>query len=173
MLFRSAPRAGGRDAAGAAAASVGSASVVEGFRERLLAPGTAGQGDMLVIRTSLLRGLSILAGLGVAVVSLALSRIRGWLPLGVCIVAALVALWVVSPYEMIARTAWWGAVAAWWLRPRWLPAADFVKPVGLAIVACLLPLPVRAESPVGPVADPLRVYITPVDGGEKIGRAHV
>lgn len=163
------PRAAARDDVGATdlpASGGASGSVVEGFRERLLAPVAAGQGDMLVIRTSLLHGLSILAGLGVAVVSLGLSRIRGWLPLGVCIVAALVALWVVSPYETIARSAWWGAVAAWWLRPRWLPAADVVKPAGLVIMACLLPLSVRAETPGGPAADPLRVFITPVDDGE-------
>jgi hypothetical protein len=149
------------------AAANASASIIEGFQERVLVPAATGQGGLLVVRTSLLRGLAILAGLGVAIISLGVSRIRGWLPLVLCVITSLTALWIVSPYEMIARAAWWGAVVAWWLNTRWLRTARASVPVATAIMACLALPAACAESPAtGPALEPLRVYITPVDGGE-------
>ena len=163
---RSEPRVGESPAAPAA-----SASIVEGFRERLLVPSASGQGSLLVIRASLLRGCAILAGFAIALVSLGLARIRSWLPFALCIVTALTALWVVSPYEMIARAAWWAAVAAWCLEAWRLRDSRAPVPmaVATALIACLVAPSARAESPMRAEAlrrEPLRVFITPVDGGE-------
>lgn len=144
------------------AATAASASIVEGFRERLLVPAAGGHTGFLVIRASLLHTAAILAGFGVALASLALARMRSGLPFALCIVTALTTLWVVSPYETIARAAWWAAVAAWCLEARWLRDSRAV-PVATALVACLALPSARAESP---ATEPLRVYITPVDGGE-------
>jgi hypothetical protein len=154
----SGPRAGESPATPAA-----SASIVEGFRERLLVPAASGHAGLLVIRASLLRAAAMLAGFGVVLASLALARMRSWLPFALCIVTALTTLWVVSPYEMIARAAWWAAVAAWCLDARWLRDARRLVPVATALAACLALPSARAESP---ASEPLRVYITPVDGGE-------
>lgn len=145
------------------AAPTASASIVEGFRERLLVPAASGHAGLLVIRASLLHAAAILAGFGVALASLALARMRSWLPFALCIVTALTALWVASPYEIVARAAWWAAVAAWCLGMRWLRDSRAVAPVATALVACLALPSARAESP---ATEPLRVYITPVDGGE-------
>jgi hypothetical protein len=98
-----------------------------------------------------------------------LAGIRSWLPFALCIVTALTALWVVSPYEMIARAAWWAAVAAWCLDARRLGDARRLVPVATVLVACFAVPSARAESPQlekSPQRDPLPVYITPVDGGE-------
>lgn len=145
------------------AAPAASASIVEGFRERLLVPAASGHAGLLVIRASLLHAAAILAGFGVALASLALARLRSWLPFALCIVTALTALWVASPYEVVARAAWWAAVAAWVLDMRWLRDSRAVVPMAMALVACLALPSARAESP---ATEALRVYITPVDGGE-------
>jgi hypothetical protein len=144
------------------AAPAASASVVEGFRERLVVPAASGHTGLLVIRARLLHAAAILVGFGVVLASLALARLRSWLPFALCIVTALTALWVVSPYETIARAAWWAALAAWCLEAGWLRDSRVV-PVVTALVACLSLPSARAESP---ATEPLRVYITPVDGGE-------
>ena len=142
-----------------------SKSIEQGFRERTFLPaGGSGSGGMLVIRTRLLAGAAILTGLVVALVTLVASRGRPWLTVVACVIAALAALWVVSPYESIARAAWWATLVSAWLRSRWN------RDTALAVLAggLLLMLPPEARGQTGaePPGEPLRVFMTPVDKGE-------
>lgn len=138
-----------------------SGSVVEGYRSRTLVPivGRRGGSGLLLVRGALVDGAAIVAAAIAFVVILAAPAARGWLVPWVCGLAAAGALWVAVPFDAVCRAACWSAVAAlvvrtggWRLRP--------------SVAAALL---VVAQGAVVNAAEPLRVYLTPIDADNTAG----
>ena len=170
-----------------ARASGGSTSLTDGFVAHWFVPdsGQIGSSEIVVGRTALLSGAAILAGVILAAGSIGVSRGRVWLTLIVCLMAAIIALWVASPYDVIARSAWWGSVVAVWLanrRSRILARAA----LAMLVVVCTLTLTVshahaqgvtksadaQASDRSQPAPETLRVFMLPSELGETAERGN-
>ncbi|RLS77363.1 MAG: hypothetical protein DWI03_06565 [Planctomycetota bacterium] len=124
-----------------------------GFRELLIDPMyRVNASGFIVVRRRLVTSLAILAWLVATAGGLALARWRVGAGVGGCIVAAIAALWLPPPFDIVVRAAWWGllgaAVVAFWRRVG-TPAA-----FGLAIMVSIVAPHARAT-------EPLRVFVTP------------
>jgi hypothetical protein len=166
-----------------APASMGGGSLRQGFRERLFVPagGPPGGGEITIVSAGLLSAAAVLAAFAAAGLSLVLSpRGRPWAAVAACLVAGVAALWVPVPFDVIARAAWWGTLAAVWLRSR--PGTDRERSgrraaALLAVIALAGGPSSEARAQPGPSGDqpgqpvalgggPMRVFMTPVDRGE-------
>ena len=164
-----------------ARASGDSTSLVDGFVAHWFVPdsGQIGSSEIVVGRASLIDGAAILAAVIVAAGSIGVSRGRVWLTLIICLMAAVIALWVASPYDAIARSAWWGSVVAVWLVNRWTRISARAARA-MVVVASMLAMtashahaqgvakPVDALVPDGGLSAPdtLRVFVLPGERGE-------
>ena len=160
-------------------------SLAESSREEVFVPtgGKRGSGTILLVHTRVISAAAILAAVCIATVSVGVSRARPWLPLVFCLITAVVALWVVPPFDSIARAAWWGSLAAVGLQSRraigWPDAKKTVAALTLGI-GTLLCEPLQqvcaqsesethalVEVPLRSAADSsLRVYMLPVEQGQ-------
>jgi len=148
-------------------------SVGETLRQRLFIPshGKRGGGEILLIRSQFLSAGAILVGAAAFVGSLLLSRGQQGRGIVLCVVAATVALWAVSPLDFLARAAWWGTLAAVWLmlcrsvfwsqRPPFVAASMIV----LGGFFCNSTSQAVAQQPLD---ESLRVFITPTENGETV-----
>jgi len=80
-----------------------------------------------------------------------------WLLLGAATLLAVAALWVPQPLDLLFRAGLWAVVAVAILRLRGITRPTGLG--GLVVAAMLVPVPVAAEE------TPLRVFLTPVEGG--------
>ena len=136
-----------------------SRSTEAGFRgESFVARGSRDGGGIIVIRRRLLTSASLLAALATGVIAF-LTAPRAWsLTVGLCLLAALAAVWTPAPLYEIARAAWWAALAGS-LCGVVLRRAAVAVLVGASLVA---PPGVAAE----PEPESYRVFVTPGSGGE-------
>ncbi|MEY3205341.1 MAG: hypothetical protein RLZZ21_1672 [Planctomycetota bacterium] len=130
-----------------------------GFRaESFVARGSRDGGGIIVIRRRLISSACVLAALA-AGASAFLMVPRAWsLAVGLCLVAALAAVWAPAPLYEIARAAWWAALAGS-LCGVVLRRAAVALLVGASLVA---PMSHAAD----PEPDSFRVFVTPGSGGE-------
>ena len=177
-----------------------SSGLQRGFRDYVLVPTGAAGGDagVVVVHARVLSVAAVLAALAAGVGTLVMARVSLRGSVLICLLAGLAALWLVAPFDGIARAIWWAAlIALAWSAAQWLaglrggrfflgglsgqgPLAVLL--VGLSLTAAPL---AAAENGVEPAAEtnaatpptaangsPLQVFVTPIDGGrEKNGRA--
>ena len=166
----------------------------EGFRRFLLVPsGDAGrEAGVVVVHTRLLSAGAAFAALAAGFGTLLVARASLRRAILVCLLAGVAALWVLAPFDGIARAALWASLAALWLSASgWLPRLGFGSttasgrwwhgPVALLVVASsMVAAPsaaaddgggggdaVGASPATGDGGPPLRVFITPIDGGKE------
>lgn len=147
-------------------AGVQSASVDAGYREYGLVPVVGrrdGEGLVIVPRRTVV-SVAIVAASIAAMIAYAAPTTGLWIVPWLVALAAGGALWAASPFDVVCRAAWWGVLAGIvirvLLRSR-LPVAVVVS------VAAFLP----SQSAIADdaVADPLRVFITPLDADGTAG----
>ncbi|MFM8804870.1 MAG: hypothetical protein ACKOK8_13330, partial [Planctomycetia bacterium] len=152
----------------------------QGFREVALVPG-GGAADVLVVRSRVLSAAAIIVALIAGCGTLVLTRANMRAAVLVCLLAGVASLWLVAPFDAIARAAWWASLAAvawaastWWRTWRAVlkmptQAAQALLVVGL----CLMSDPAWAAD-AGPATAatgrPLQVFITPIDAGRESDR---
>ncbi len=147
-------------------------SIETGFRSHMFLASAAGDGGVTVVRTSLLLTTGTLTAILATLAAVALSRRHPWLPLCICLTAALVCLWIPGPFELIVRPAWWSALlAACLFSPRLsIPRVSFSGLTGRLLVVALAATAVDAQAvetdrvAVGE-RQPLPVFVTPGDSG--------
>lgn len=149
-----------RQSAGPAARMAG------GFREHRFVPvpGRRAAG-IVVVRRRLVTTCAIVGGFlaGLAALRLCRRGIAGGVLLAAA--AAVLAVWLEPPLGTVARAAWWGGLAGCAVRAIGHGRLGTVVAAWLvAIGACGLPAAAADPAPVAP--DPLRVFLTPGDGGD-------
>ena len=171
----------------------------EGFRQRVLVPAGDGTGEanVVVVHTRILSAAAVLAGLIAGFATLFVARRSPRRAVLLCLLAGVAALWIVAPFDGIARAAWWASLAALTLVVMgWLPGlrsgggAEGVAGspgivallLGVCSLACSLaatPAAAAEESDGAAAAAasasngstvPMQVFITPIAGDQKIGR---
>lgn len=139
-----------------------SGNVVEGYRARTLLPivGRRGGGGVLLVRRALVDAAAILAAALAFIIALAVPAARAWFVPWACALAAAGALWVAVPFDAVFRAACWAAVGGLTLRA----GGGGLRSAGAVVILATCP------TSLAPAAEPLRVYLTPVDasgaGGE-------
>ena len=166
-----------------------------GFRQRVLVPAGNGPGeaDVVVVHTRVLSAAAVLAGMAAGVGTLLVARRSPWRAVLLCLLAGVAALWIVVPFDGIARAAWWASLAALALSVMdWLPGPrsdrgteSVARGPGLGVwllVACsLIATPVAAGEAGDAItagaaqadddsAAPMQVFITPIEASQKPGR---
>ena len=142
------------------------ARMAGGFSEHRFVPvpGRRAAG-IVVVRRRLVATCAILCGFLACLAALRLCRrgIAGGVLLAAA--AAVLAVWLEPPLGTIARAAWWGGLAGCVVRAirhgrLGTAAATWLVAIG----ACGLPAAAAEPAPIDP--DPLRVFLTPGDGGD-------
>lgn len=166
--------------AAAAEGAEGAASAADGWRTCRLVPAVGtGRAVACLARTRALATAAAVLGIVVAAGTLWLGAASGWAALVACLVAGVTALWVATPFDLMARAAWWatvtGAVASWaGVRPWWAGTRPWDRPVtsratARAVVALVVGaatgFPAQAAETQGPATAPLKVFIAPPAGG--------
>ena len=170
-----------------------------GFRQRVLVPAGDGTGEanVVVVHARVLSAAAVLAGLAAGFATLFVARRSPRRAVLLCLLAGVAALWIVAPFDGIARAAWWASLAALTLVVMgWLPGlrsgggaeggAGGPGIVALLFVLCNLvcslaaaPAAAAEESDGAAVAQasasngntvPMQVFITPIAGDQKTGR---
>ncbi len=167
----------------------------QGFRRFLLVPtGDASSGaGVVLVHGRVLSAAAVLAGLAAGFGTLLVARAGLRRAVLICLLAGVAAVWVVAPFDGIARAAWWAALAAVGLAASgWLPSlrrggrtaeaawgqgSVAVLLVGLTLAAtpslaaedgaAAAGEPSSASTATSP---PLQVFITPIDGGRETAR---
>jgi hypothetical protein len=167
----------------------------QGFRRFLLVPtGDASSGaGVVLVHGRVLSAAAVLAGLAAGFGTLLVARAGLRRAVLICLLAGVAAVWVVAPFDGIARAAWWAALAAVGLAASgWLPSlrrggrtaeaawgqgSVAVLLVGLSLAAtpslaaedgaAAAGEPSSASTATSP---PLQVFITPIDGGKETAR---
>ena len=171
----------------------------EGFRQRVLVPAGDGTGEasVVVVHARVLSAAAVLAGLAAGFVTVFVARRSPRRAVLLCLLAGVAALWIVAPFDGIARAAWWASLAALTLTAMgWLPelrsgggaegGAGGPGIVAMLLVACTLacslaaaPAAAAEESDESAAAAasasnsntvPMQVFITPSAGDQKTGR---
>jgi hypothetical protein len=145
---------------GSTSLPVSDSAMERGFQPVVIPGATAaGEGDFILIRRRFLISLSVLTACLFAAAEFFLARRHGSAALAVCGMAALAALWVPAPWDLLARGAFWAAVVGTWAgRARGFVGPSAGLTPGLLTALALTTTPVLAEEP------PLRVYVTDEDG---------
>lgn len=160
--------------------------LVQGYRVVPLVPlampsGAAG-GDVrvVVVQARILFAAAVVAALLVGFGTLLVARIRLRGAVLICLLAGVAALWIVAPFDGIARAAWWASLAAlaWAVNSRFFPGlAAGASPGSLPLILLLAVLsqtvtPLHAaDEQAGPAAGPLQVFVTPLEGGQSADRS--
>ena len=167
----------------------------QGFRRYLLVPTGDGSSDagVVLVHGRVLSAAAVLAGLAAGFGTLLVARASLRRAVLICLLAGVAAVWVVAPFDGIARVAWWAALAAAGLAASgWLPSlrrggtsaeaawgqgSVAVLLVGLSLAATPS---LAAEDGVAATGEPssartatsppLQVFITPIDGGKETAR---
>ena len=167
----------------------------EGFRRFLLVPSGDASADagVVLVHTRVLSAAAVLAGLAAGFGTLLVARASLRRAILVCLLAGVAALWIVAPFDGIARAAWWatlaasGLAASGWLRrlrvgsgaaeSGWGQGFVVVLLVGLSLTTtpsmaaedggAATAEPSSAKTATSP---PLQVFITPIDGGQETDR---
>jgi hypothetical protein len=149
----------------------------QGVRDFVLVPG-GDVADVLVVRARVLSAATIIVALIAGCGTLVVARANMRAAVLVSLVAGVAALWLVAPFDAIARAAWWASLAAvawaalaWWrswhaLRKGTTRAAQALLVFGL----CLAVEPARAadaEPATAAPGRPLQVFITPIAAGHE------
>jgi len=159
--------------------------LVQGYRIVPLVPlvvplGSAG-GDVrvVVVQARILFAAAVVAALLVGFGTMLVARIRLRGAILICLLAGVAALWIVAPFDGIARAAWWASLAAlaWAVNGRFFSSFTAgASPGGLPLILLLAVLSPTtalraADEEGGPAAGPLQVFVTPIDGGQSADRA--
>jgi hypothetical protein len=142
-------------------------SIEDGFRPQTFLASAVGDGGVTIVRSSVLVTAGTLAAILIMLVAFGLCGRRPWLPLCICVTAALLCLWAPEPFELIVRPAWWAALLAVCLL-RWKVAIPGATSPLLLIACGLASADIQAAEPGGPDAGrsrPLPVFVTPGDSG--------
>ena len=132
-----------------------------GFRTVALPDSGAVGAGTLVIRRGVLWSIAIGAGSAAVVVAMLLARRSGPAAAAACGLAAVVALWCPTPWDIVARTTLWGGIAGSWAALRWPPRPPLVVAASIALAVAG---PAMRSAPADDL--PLRVFVTPgPDGG--------
>jgi hypothetical protein len=129
-----------------------------GFHAVALPAGGEATAGPLVIRRRVLWSLAIAAGSAAALAAMLLARRSGPAAVAVCGVAAVAAIWCLTPWDLLARATLWGGIVGSWAAARWRPSP---RVVAAALVA------LAAAAPAAHAGDdsPLRVFVTPGNDG--------
>jgi hypothetical protein len=167
----------------------------QGFRRFLLVPTGDASSDagVVLVHGRVLSAAAVLAGLAAGFGTLLVARASLRRAVLLCLLAGVAAVWIVAPFDGIARAAWWAALGASGLAVSgWLPSlrrggtaeeaawgqgSVAVLLVGLSLAAT----PSLAAEDSGAAAGepsfagtatspPLKVFITPIDGGKETAR---
>jgi hypothetical protein len=167
----------------------------QGFRRFLLVPAGDANADagVVLVHARVLSAAAVLAGLVAGFGTLLVAHASLRRAVLVCLLAGVAALWIVAPFDGIARAAWWATLAAsvlaasgWLPRLRvgsvatdggWGQGSVAVLLVGLSLATTPS---VAAEDGGAPTVEPssakttttapLQVFITPIDGGQENDR---
>jgi hypothetical protein len=167
----------------------------QGFRRFLLVPTGDASSDagVVLLHGRVLSAAAVLAGLAAGFGTLLVARASLRRAVLICLLAGVAAVWVVAPFDGIARAAWWAALAAAGLATSgWLPslrrggtAAEAawgqgsvaVLLVGLSLAATPSLAAEDGGAATGDLSSartatspPLQVFITPIDGGNETAR---
>lgn len=134
----------------------GAASAAFRIAEFVPAENPGAVSALVVVQRRWLLGAAALVGVAVAVAGIAGGRARPWLPVALCVIAGVAAVWCPAPWDLVARVGWWTAVGTGFVVAGRNAAAG-------AAVACVL---LGGFGRPALAADDLRVFITPVDEGE-------
>ena len=147
-------------------------SIVEGFQERRFAAITPGLGRIELIDRRLLQGMAIGMGVVAWVVVSWLLMGHGRAAVTLCVTAAIVALWISSPWDSCARAFWWGGMAALFFRMIRTQSRDRQQSCAYPRVLVWIVFGwssfegvSNAEEIFVDEISPLRVYVTPGDSG--------
>ena len=168
----------------------------DGFRRILLVPsGDAGrEAGVVVVHARVLSAATALAGLAAGFGTLLVARASLRRAVLVCLLAGVAALWIDAPFDSIARVAWWASLAACGVAASGRPPTvrggsvaaegDWGQAAGplLLIALSMTTAPhasaadgggeaVEASSTDSDKNPPLRVFITPIDGGQDTERS--
>ena len=167
----------------------------QGFRRFLLVPTGDANSDagVVLVHGRVLSAAAVLAGLAAGFGTLLVARASLRRAVLICLLAGVAAVWVVAPFDGIARAAWWAALAAAGLaasgrlpslrrggtsgEAAWGQDSVAVLLVGLSLAATpslaaedgvvATGEPSSARTATSP---PLQVFITPIDGGKETAR---
>ena len=168
----------------------------EGFRRFVLVPaGDAGRdAGVVVVHARVLWAAAVLAALAAGFGTLVVARAGLRRAIPVCLLAGVAALWIDAPFDGIARAAWWASLTALGMVVSgWLPSLRSGSVAagvawGQGFVAVLLVALSLATTPSAAADDgdgetaveasstsnandaPLKVFITPIDGGRETDR---
>ena len=167
------------------AASAPAGELLQGYRVVPLVPlvvpqGAAG-GDVrvVVVQARIVVAAAVVAALLVGFGTMLVARIRLRGAVLICLLAGVAALWIVAPFDGIARAAWWASLAAlaWAVNGRFFSgfaagASSGSRPlILLLVVLSQMVTPLRAaDEQGGPAAGPLQVFVTPLEGGQSADR---
>lgn len=162
--------------------------VLQGFREVMLAP-AGGDADVVVVHARVLSAAAMLAGVIAGCGTLLAARASVRAAVLMCLIAGVSTLWLVTPFDAIARAAWWASLAAvvfaatrglktrGTVRFPWSRASLAMLLVGVSLAADpALAADAGQESGGGaasaaPAASaqgrPLQVFVTPIDAGHE------
>jgi hypothetical protein len=168
-----------------------------GFRRFLLVPAGNADADagVVLVHARVLSAAAVLAGLAAGFGTLLVARASLRRAVLICLLAGVAALWIVAPFDGIARAAWWATLtasvlaASGWLPRRRVGSAATDGEWGRGSVAVLLVGLSLAITPSVAAEDggaatakpssaaattaataPLQVFITPIDGGQETDR---
>jgi hypothetical protein len=167
----------------------------QGFRRFLLVPTGDASSDagVVLVHGRVLSAAAVLAGLAAGFGTLLVARASLRRAVLICLLAGVAAVWIVAPFDGIARAAWWAALAAAGLAASgWLPslrrggtaAGDAWGQGSVALLVVGLSLAatpglaaedsgaatVEPSSARTATSLPLQVFITPIDGGKETAR---
>jgi hypothetical protein len=124
-----------------------------------------GEADIQVVRRDMVISLSVVAAVIATVLGFALARRSGLAAVACCVVAAGAALWCDPPWYAIPRAAWWGCLVGTWLAGCRMPTGAAAVSLVMLVVGAA-GLPAHAQEGKLPVdAMPMRVFVTPDEGG--------
>ncbi len=115
------------------------------------------QASFLLIDSTLLASVVVLVAVMTAAVAALIPWTRTWLLLTTLIAAAVAALWVPEPADMLARAVLWGGLGVTMVRLGAIRRAGQLQ-AGLVVLCAF------AAGPALAAEQPVRVFLTPVEG---------
>jgi hypothetical protein len=121
---------------------------------------------IVIVRRGLVASVAIAAGLASAALAAFLMRRRPSAAVVFAIATAIAALWLVPPFAIVARAAWWAAlVAAWWAGPRRGPHGTQRSPIAAGMALLVIGLAAPSAGAAEQAAEPHRVYLSTDENG--------
>jgi hypothetical protein len=122
---------------------------------------------IVIVRRGLVASVAIIAALASAALTALLMRRRPSAAVVFAIATAIAALWLVPPFDVVARGAWWAALAAaWWSGPRRAIRATRLTSIAVGVACLVVGLAPPSARAAEQGAEPYRVYLsTDLNGG--------